>query len=103
MKIANFGSTKVILKKIVSLLLNKYILAFTLFAFWISFFDKNALVTQLKLVKTIHELEDEKVYLISEIEVTKQMKKDITDNQEKFAREKFYMKKPGEQVFIIEK
>ena len=103
MKTIDFGSTKVILKKVVSLLLNKYILAFTLFAVWISFFDKNALVTQLKLVKTIHDLEEEQAYLISEIEVTEQMKKDISENQEKYAREKFYMKKPGEQIFIIEK
>ena len=102
MKTMYFGKKSSFFKKVTSLLLNKYILAFTLFAIWVMFFDKNALVTQVKLVQTINRLEHEKVFLLEEIEVTKRMKEDLTNNQEKYAREKYYMKKPGERIYIVE-
>ena len=90
------------IRKIAQLLLNKYILAMTIFVVWLLFFDKNSIITQWSLRQAIHQLEDEKAYLHKEIELTKEMKKDLSQNREKYAREKFFMKKPGERVFIIE-
>jgi len=84
------------------LLLNKYILAVSIFVVWLLFFDKNSIITQWSLKQTIHQLEDEKAYLHEEIVLTKEMKEDLSQNREKYAREKFFMKKPGERVFIIE-
>lgn len=84
------------------LLLNKYLFATTIFIIWICFFDKNAFVTQWSLGRTINKLEDEKVFLIRETEATRLLQQDIIANKEKYAREKYFMKKPGEQVFIIE-
>ncbi|NND06347.1 MAG: septum formation initiator family protein [Saprospiraceae bacterium] len=89
-------------RKIAQLLLNKYILAMTIFVVWLLFFDKNSIITQWSLRQSIHQLEDEKAYLHKEIELTKEIKKDLSQNREKYAREKFFMKKPGERVFIIE-
>lgn len=89
-------------KRITVLLLNKYILAFTIFTIWVAFFDKNALATQWNLSKNINKLEAEKEFLLEEIDATRKLKEDITRNKEKYAREKYYMSKPGEQVFIIE-
>ena len=84
------------------LLLNKYLFATAIFIVWICFFDKNAFVTQWSLRRTINKLEDEKVFLIRETEATRLLQQDIIANKEKYAREKYFMKKPGEQVFIIE-
>ncbi len=61
-----------------------------------------AIITQWSLRQTIHQLEDEKAHLHQEIDVTKELQEDLTKNREKYAREKFFMKKPGERVFIIE-
>ncbi|NND32617.1 MAG: septum formation initiator family protein [Saprospiraceae bacterium] len=88
-------------KKISKLLLNKYLFATVVFVFWIAFFDKNAFVTQWKLSRTIDKLQEEKSFLIEETEATRVLQKDIMTNKEKYAREKFFMKQPGEQVFII--
>ena len=90
------------LRKGAHLLFNKYILAGSVFVVWLLFFDKNSVVTQWSLICTIHELEDEKAYLHREIAETKELKEDLINNKEKYAREKFFMKKPGERVFIIE-
>ncbi|MDH3652339.1 MAG: septum formation initiator family protein [Saprospiraceae bacterium] len=91
-----------VIRRLTTLFLNKYVLAFTIFAVWVAFFDKNALATQLSLRNTIKSLEAEKSFLIEEIEETRKLKEDLTKNKEKYAREKYFMKKPGEQVFIIE-
>lgn len=88
--------------RISKLLLNKYLFATSIFVVWILLFDKNALVTQWSLGRTIDRLEDEKEFLIRETEATRLLKQDIMANKEKYAREKYFMKRPGEQVFIIE-
>ncbi len=89
-------------RKFSSIVFNKYLLALTIFIVWLSFFDKNAILTQWRLSQTIHQLEHERAFISKDIEKTKMVREDLTKNQEKYAREKFYMKKPGEQVFIIE-
>ncbi len=91
-----------IAQRFTQIVFNKYLLALTIFLVWISFFDKNALVIQWRLSKTIAQLEDERQFMLEDIEKTRQIKQDISRNQEKYAREKYYMKKPGEQVFIID-
>ena len=88
-------------RRISKLLLNKYLFATVIFAIWIAFFDKNAFVTQWKLNRTIEKLENEKEFLINGTEATRLLQIDIMANKEKYAREKYYMKQPGEQVFII--
>ena len=83
---------------------NKYIITLVFFAFWIVFIDDYNLIKQYQLQKYAEELENQKAYYLSEIE------KDSTEfynlkntkkEQERFAREKFLMKKDNEDVFII--
>ena len=88
--------------KVSKVLLNKYLFATTIFLVWIIFFDKNAFVTQWSLGRTIDKLEDEKEFLIRETEATRLLQQDIISNKEKYAREKYFMKKPDEQVFIVQ-
>ena len=83
---------------------NKYILTILFFIFWIIFLDDYNLIKQNQLQKEVEELENQKNYY------TTQIKKDSTElynlkntaeQQEKFAREKFLMKKDNEEVFIL--
>ncbi len=89
-------------RTIMAVIFNKYLLALTLFLGWLVFFDKHALLTQWQLSQTLQELRTEKEFILDEIEKTKLIRENLEQNQEKYAREKFYMKKPGEQVFIID-
>ena len=100
------GRIRNIINRIPKPLKNKYILTLVFFAFWIIFIDDYNLIKQHQLQKNVDALEDQKEYYISEIN------KDSTElyhlqntkeEQERFAREKFLMKKDNEDVFIIRK
>ncbi len=81
---------------------NKYVLSVCLLLIWVAFFDKHRVFTQYKLSQTIHRLEDERAFYIDKIEEAKLDRVDIEKNKEKYARERFYMHKADEEVFIIE-
>ena len=98
------GRIRNIINRIPKPLKNKYILTLVFFAFWIIFIDDYNLIKQHQLQKNVDALEDQKEYYISEIN------KDSTElyhlqntkeEQERFSREKFLMKKDNEDVFII--
>jgi cell division protein FtsB len=57
----------------------------------------------LQLNRTINRLEKEKIELKKNIENAKSDRKDLENNQEKYAREKYYMHRENEEVFIIER
>jgi cell division protein FtsB len=88
-----------------TLLFNKYVLTIIFFVVWMLFFDQKDIFSTLKKKKELKTLVEKKQYYISEIEATK---KELTDFQqnttaiEKFAREKYMLKKDGEDIFIIE-
>jgi len=82
---------------------NRYFLVLALFFAWMVFFDRHDLLTQWKLSKSVEELEVKKAYFSEKIIEAKEDKKEIESNREKFAREKYYMHKKDEEVFIIQK
>lgn len=87
------------------LLKNKYIVAVLAFLVWILFFDRNDVFTQWERKTELQKLETSKEYYLSEIGSIKKDLEELQNNTsvlEKFAREKFYLKKPGEDVFIVE-
>ena len=97
---------KKLYEKIPSYLKNKYVIIITLFIIWIVFFDNYNLIRQSKIKKEIKQLEENKNFYYKEI------KKDSTEyhellnsdeKKEKFAREKFLMRKENEDVYIIRK
>lgn len=93
------------MKKIAPYLLNKYIASFVFLCIWILFFDEMDYFTQRERLEELQKLNQKKEYYIKEITTAKQELSDITNNDEaleKFAREKYLMKKDGEDVFIIE-
>lgn len=83
---------------------NKYVIVLVFFSVWMLFLDNYSYLDHRLLDKEINELEDNKEYYLEEI---KQDKKNIKilknpHQVEKFAREKYYMKKDSEDIYIIE-
>ena len=73
---------------------------------WVTFFDKNDLLSQRQLTNQLKELEAEKQYYAGEIAKNKNEINELETNAaslEKFAREKYLMKKDNEEVFVIVK
>ena len=92
------------MRKILPILKNKYLLTIISLLIWVIFFDKNDLSTQVKLGQQIKQLENEKQYFSNEISVITADTKELTTNPktlEKFAREKYLMKRNNEDIFVI--
>jgi len=87
--------------KIVS---NLYILISVVFFIWIFFIDSNSILVNIKLNKEINELKERKDILENQIQMDKKIISNLQnpDSLEKYAREKLYMKKDNEEIFIIE-
>ncbi len=83
------------------ILLNKYIIAFVFFLIWMIFFDYHKIKGQIKLSRTVDHLLDEKELYRQQILQIKADREDIENNTEKYAREKYYMHMPDEEVWIV--
>ena len=83
---------------------NKYLLIFILFLFWMVFFDTNSFFIHQELNDDINKLENNKVVYQEEIKNDKVFIEKMKDSNEieKFAREKYYLKKDNEDIYIIE-
>ena len=90
---------------VIKVLRNKYIASVIVFVVWISFFDRNDLWTQWDRKQELQKLETSQAFYEKEITTTRKDLMDLNTNPailEKFAREKFYLKKPNEEIFIID-
>ena len=81
---------------------NKYFLSLAIFAFLMVFVDKHDVLTQIRLQRTVNKLEADKEFYGQKIEEAKQERLELELNDEKFARERYYMRKSNEDVFIID-
>lgn len=89
---------------IIKILKNKYFLTIIALVVWLIFFDKNDVSSQYSLIKKLQKLNTEKEYYIQEIENNTREINELQTNTkslEKFAREKYLMKKDNEDIFII--
>jgi cell division protein FtsB len=83
---------------------NRFFLMPLIFFIWVAFFDQNDLITQYKFKKELNKLTENRDYYLEEIEKTKQDLEELMTNNEKlekFAREKYLMKKNNEDIFVI--
>lgn len=83
---------------------NKYLVIFAAFLIWMVFIDTNSWVIQRDLNKKIEKLEDRKEFYKNEISNDRKALDEINNNPEmleKYARERFFMKKKNEDIFII--
>lgn len=94
------------MKHLLGFFSNKYSLAIAGFVVWMMFFDRNDMISQYEYRTEVNKLRLEKDFYVTE---TASVKKDLAELDsnlntiEKFAREKYFMKKDNEDIFIIVK
>jgi len=91
-------------KRWFTILGSTYILILILFVVWMIFFDTNSYFIHNELNQDIKALEENKEFYKTEIEKDKVFLDKMKDSNEveKYAREKYYLKKEGEDIYIIE-
>jgi cell division protein FtsB len=83
---------------------NKFFIAFALFAAILLFFDKNDLFTQMDRNRQLRDLQKSKQYYNSRITAVSTELDKMRSNPatlEKYAREKYLMKRDNEDLFVI--
>jgi len=91
-------------KKWFKILSNKYTLILLLFLAWMIFFDTNSYFIHKELNDDVKDLEQTKEFYREEIDKDKLFIEKMKDSDEieKYAREKYYLKKDKEDIYIIE-
>lgn len=90
--------------RIPKFLKNKYVLTLLGFAIWMIAFDQYTLWTQYKFKQELNQLEKDKEYYEREIAKAKEDLNELMTNDEqleKFAREKYLMKRDNEDIFVV--
>ena len=84
---------------------NKYLLTLVVFAVWLLFFDdRDIFTTHFKHRNELKNLEQSRDYYLQQIETTKKELDNLKSNpalMEKYAREKYWMKKDNEDLYIL--
>ena len=92
------------LRKLPPFTRNFYFIIGVLFIFWMLFVDSDNFISQYKLIRKESNLKAQKAFYQEKIiEVQKDRSELLTDDEmlEKFAREKYLMKKDNEDVYIV--
>lgn len=89
---------------ILKILGNRYVIVLGFFVVWMLFLDNTSYMEQRVLNQQLEELENNKKYYQDEIRKDEENIKLLKnpDQIEKYAREKYYMKRDSEDVYIIE-
>jgi cell division protein FtsB len=89
---------------ILKILGNRYVIVLVFFIVWMLFLDNTSYLEHRILNKQLNELEDNKKYYQEEIKKDSENIKLLKnpDQIEKYAREKYYMKRDSEDIYIIE-
>lgn len=83
---------------------NKWVFATLVFLVWIIFFDENSIISHQQNKQRLYELKQQEKYYRKMIVSDREKLEDLKEGEqklEKFAREQYYMAKPGEDVFIV--
>ena len=94
------------MKRLLNLFRNKYFVVSLAFLVWMVFFDKNDLFSQYQYHSQLTKLKHERDFYEKETAKVHKDLDELTTNKEKlekFAREKYLMKKANEDVFVIVK
>ncbi len=94
-----------LIQNIPAWLKNKYLLTAVGFAIWVLFIDdRDFITTHFRHKQELKKLEQSKKYYQQQIAATKTELERLKSNPttlEKYAREKYFMKKDNEDVFVI--
>ena len=88
------------------LITNKYLIAIAAFVALLFFGDRNNVIDQYKLLRQYDKVQAEHAYYVKQIEDARKQYNELFTNDknlEKFAREKYLMKRDDEDVFVIVK
>lgn len=94
------------MKKLLKLGGNFYGLVTLFFLAWMIFIDSNNVVNQFKLSQKLGQLEDQKEFYKERKVKIKSEREELMSNPElleKFAREKYLMKKETEDLYVVVK
>ena len=86
---------------------NRYFLSGFLFLIWIFFFDTHSIKNQIKKERQIKKIEQDIQYYSNEIEQDLELiqilsQDTLSEELEKYFREKMFLSKTNEEVFMIE-
>jgi cell division protein FtsB len=100
------STMRTVFSKILPVIRNKYLLSLVVFSVWMVFFDdRDVITTHFRYKSELNKLEESKEYYQQQIDQTRtELAKLQTDPDllEKYARERYRMKKDNEDLFIIE-
>ena len=83
---------------------NFYIATFVGWLVWIMFIDDNNIFVVLSNRQKMKDLEQDRLYYQEQVRLVKKERQEVFGNQEmveKWAREKYLMRKPTEEVYVI--
>ena len=92
-------------RHIPSFLYNKFFLAAVAFVVWILFFDRNDLFSHRNRKEELNKLQESKLYFTQQIKEDRKFSEELKSNPaaiEKFAREKYGMKRDNEDLYLIQ-
>lgn len=93
------------IKKIIPFIANRYFIACLAFVLWMLFFDQRDFFTQRDRAAELKKLEQAKTYYEKEISTTQEQLDNLQSNPgavEKYARERYLLKREGEEVYLFE-
>ena len=91
-------------KKLLNILINKYFITTVIFLAWIFFFDNNNIFSNLRTLDKLNQLRKDRQFYVDEIRKDSVMVQKLlydTLELERFAREKYQMKKSNEDVYLV--
>lgn len=93
-------------RKVIHFLKNKYILTGLIFIIWLAFFDSFSFLKKISVNKKLNQLKMDKKYYKDEIKSDSIQLYQLlsgSENLEKFARERYLMKKDSEDIYIVKR
>lgn len=90
--------------KLVKFITNRYIIILIGFSIWMLFFDENSYLVHKEFNSEVDKLETAIKFYQKKIKEDKKTIKNLQDSLqlERFAREKYLMKKENEDIYLIE-
>lgn len=92
------------MKKFRFIFTNKYLITGIAFAIWMMFFDRNDIPLQLNRMRELRKLkqsEKNMMVLINDTRKESELLKTNPETLEKYARERYLMKKDNEDLYIV--
>lgn len=94
------------LRRFIPYLKDKYVIVILFTVVWMIFFDRHDIISQFQARMKLKEMRKDKEYFRQKIDEVKKERDELMQNpqtMEKFAREKYFMKKDNEDIFILDK